>query len=122
MAHMSPRLKARRNRFGAGGVAPSVKITSPASNYLLLLAGSPSTLAVTGEANDDVDGDVSANIVWTSDKELSSSPLAPTVLGTGAAADLALTVVGVHKITATITATTGSPLASRSASIYVTVQ
>ena len=64
---MSPRLKARRGRFGAGGLSgPTLRITAPSGGTDVGGAGgsgSPTTSFV-GTASDDLDGDISANIVW----------------------------------------------------------
>ena len=129
MAHMSPRLKARRGRFGAGGLDPSVSITFPANNANLtadLVFGSPeefgSAALFTGVATDDIDGDISSSIVWSSDAVGS-----PAILGTGASigtlgspATLILPV-GTHVITAQAFPSTGSPVPVVTDSITIVV-
>ncbi len=116
MGHMSPRLKARRGRFGPGGLAPIVTITSPANGASFASAGSPvSTASVnfTGTAFDDVDGDISAVITW----DYNGSPFAQA--GGSVTQNLP---VGTHVITATAIATTGgSPLGVGTDSITITV-
>lgn len=60
---MSPRLKARRGRFGPGGLTgPILKILAPANNAHIL--GSPATLFI-ATASDDIQGDIRSDIVWT---------------------------------------------------------
>lgn len=114
MGNMSPRLKARRGRFGAGGLAPIVTITSPDSRLSFAGIGSPGAvdIAVTATAIDDVDGDISSSIIWSSDVDGN--------VGTGASDTLELSV-GDHVLTATATATSGSPQVEASDSITVTV-
>lgn len=119
MGHMSPRLKARRGRFGAGGLDPTVNITSPANNTVLTASvGSPfSALAsFTGVATDPEDGDISSSIVWSSSIDGS--------LGTGAAiggSPQVLLTQGVHTITAQAVPSSGSPIPVVTDEITVTV-
>ena len=61
---MHPRLKARRGRFGAGGLkGPVVRITEPAGGTLILV-GSPASASFSGTAADDLQGDISSSILW----------------------------------------------------------
>lgn len=92
---MSPRLKARRGRFGPGGLTgPVLKIVSPVNGATI--AGSPAQL-FTATAVDDLDGDLSASVDWYVG---TGSPLDVT---TGAAVNLsAKLAVGVNTVTATV--------------------
>lgn len=125
----SPRQKAGKGIFGAGGLSPVVKVTSPTGNYQVTAtggAGSPLALSATvtaaATATDNVVGsplpgspsvaDVSASLQWVSDKD--------GLVGTGAAPTLTLTTLGQHVIT--VTAVDGSPTTqSGSAKLYVNV-
>ena len=88
MPGMSPRLKAKRGRFGAGGLTgPVLKILTPVDGASIV--GSPTTL-FTASASDDILGDLSSSIEWF--VQGAGSPLAtgfgsPTV-ATGASVDL----------------------------------
>ena len=101
MPHMSPRLKARRGRFGPGGLkGPNLTITSPANGFIFLNAGSPTTL-FTATSFDDLDGDISAAVTWTVGL---GSPLA--VEATGASVDLnAFLTFGSPQVAQVVTAT-----------------
>ena len=101
MGHMSPRLKARRGRFGSGGFAPNVTITSPASGFA---ASTGTPFAATATAIDPESGDISANLVWSSNLDGGS----PAVVGTGGSVNITLLTVGTHIITASA-ADAGSP-------------
>ena len=92
MAHMSPRLKMRRGRFGLGGFsAPILKIISPLNGATLQSqVGSPGagiTVTFVGTSADDVGGDLSSAIVWTS---AYGSPI-PTATGS----TVVLTLLGI---------------------------
>jgi len=76
---------------GAPNTAPSVSITGPA-NDTTVVEGTVMTL--TGTANDDEDGDLGANLIWSSNKD--------GVLGTGTSVATTLSK-GRHTITATVT-------------------
>ena len=93
MPGMSPRIKAKKGRFGVAGLLPpTVSITSPAEGATI-----STTATFVGVASDDLNGNVSSDIVWTSDVD--------GALGTGASVTInspALTV-GAHVITASIT-------------------
>ncbi len=121
MGHMSPRLKARRGRFGPAGYPPVVTITSPADGATFVAAGSPVNTAsvnLTGTAFDDLGSpqDISSSIVWTSDIQAGS----PVSLGTGDSITVEL-IIGTHVITASATDNTGSPQKTGTDSITITV-
>ena len=102
MAGMSPRIKAKKGRFGDLGLAAVVRITSPNTNSTYVRTGSPLTVDVdvTATATDDLTGDVSAGISWTSSLD--------GAVGSGGASDtLSLTTAGTHVLTAS--ASHGSP-------------
>ena len=89
---MSPRIKAKKGRFGTGGLPPVISILTPADGYA---ATSGVGFAATATAVDPEGGDISANIVWTSDIDGS--------VGTnGGSTTLTLTTIGTHVITATV--------------------
>ncbi len=98
MAHMSPRLKMRRGRFGLGGFfAPILKIISPLNGATVQSqVGSPDAgIAVTfiGTAADDVGGDLSSSIVW--EANIGSPTVgSPTPTATGATVILTLRGIG----------------------------
>ena len=98
---MSPRIKAKKGRFGSAGLAPVVTIGDHTVNTGS--AGSPVvpvyTLDIAGVAIDDLGGNISASIIWTSSIDGS--------LGTGASLSGASLSAGTHVITAS--ATDGSP-------------
>lgn len=97
---MSPRLKARRGRFGPAGLAPVVTITSA---VVTVVAGSPETYTIdlAGTAFDDLgvgspsSTDLSASIAWSSDVD--------GALGVGATLTAVALSAGPHVITATVT-------------------
>ena len=122
MAHMSPRLKARRGRFGAAGLAPTINITSPANNASFASNESGfASINFVGEATDPEDGDISSSIIWSVPGSPKATPGSPAgVLGTGASISGDLEI-GEHVVTATAFATSGSPRAEVTASITVTV-
>ena len=62
---MSPRLKSRRGRFGASGLSgPTLAIFGP-GGILAFGPGSPTTIGnFTGVSSDDLDGNLSGDIVW----------------------------------------------------------
>ena len=95
---MSPRLKARRGRFGPGGLSgPVLKIVSPANGSSVQAGGSPIVFFV-GTAVDDLDGDLSASIGWSTGV---GSPLVADA--TGASVNLATFLsVGANTVTATV--------------------
>lgn len=101
MGHMSPRIKAKKGRFGPDGLAPIVRITSPNSGDTFASSGSPlaASVQLVGEAFDDLTGDVSGTIVWTSDKD--------GALGSGQSVSPNLSV-GRHRITARVTVGSGT--------------
>ncbi len=118
MGHMSPRLKARRGRFGPAGYPPVVTITSPADGATFVAAGSPVNTAsvnFTGTAFDDLGSpqDISSSIVWT-------QAGSPGSLGTGDSITVNLSI-GTHVITASATDNTGSPQKTGTDSITITV-
>ena len=95
MPGMSPRIKAKKGRFGPGGLPHTVQITS--GGGAIVGTGSPVTGARTfvGESLDDLLGDISSTIVWTSNVD--------GALGTGASVSPAALTAGAHVITATVT-------------------
>jgi hypothetical protein len=92
--------------IAVGNAAPRVTITGPATGTSIT-EGAPLTL--TGTASDTEDGDITNNVLWTSDLQ--------GALGSGGTVPAALTV-GTHTITASATDTTNQ---TRSASISVIV-
>ncbi len=76
---------------------PVVTISAPQNNFTVT-AGSPITFV--GSASDGEDGVLSANVVWTSNKE--------GVLGSGASLTTSLRVRGTHLVTASVTDSHGS--------------
>jgi len=116
MPGMSPRIKAKKGRFGAGGLVPIINILSPADGANV--AGSPSTFVVTIEAYDDIDGDLRS--IATLSTQVAGSP-STLDLGTFAA-NGTLTVnlpAGTYVLTASVTAPTAG--ATSTDSITVTV-
>lgn len=127
---MHPRLKMRRGRFGPGGfTGPVLKILSPA-NGSVFGPGSPGVVPnFVGQASDDLDGDISANIQWF--VAGAGSPSAgigspEDVVATGASVDLSGRIVDVgspggpalYTVTARVADSGGNV---RTASITVTV-
>jgi len=105
---LSPRMKAKKGRYGAGGLIHTVEILSPVGGFVVVASGSPLAGNVTlrGKALDDLLGDVSSTIVWTSSVD--------GALGTGANVAAVLTTGGgspatAHVITATVTIS-GTPV------------
>lgn len=90
MPGMSARSKARKGRFGGGGLAPSVRITTSPSTATNAVA-----FAVAATVSDDeVGGDLANLLDWSSDLDGS--------VGSGAAPSLTLTTVGTHYVTASV--------------------
>lgn len=92
MPGMSPKIKAKKGRFGVGGLVPTIAILSPASGHSVAANGSPVVNAIVtfrGQAFDDA-GDVSSSIAWSSDID--------GALGTG------------KTLTTDLSANVGSPL------------
>lgn len=99
MPRMSPRIKLRKGRLA--GSVPVVTITSPVPAgsppvHNVGSAGSPplGTFSAAATAVDDVGGDLSANLRWTSNLD--------GLVGTGANPSISLTV-GTHTLTASVT-------------------
>ena len=92
---MSPQIKARKGRFGAGGTAPDLSILT----YVAEVTAGVASTDFTASASDTVDGNITATIDWTSDLDGS--------VGTGGSPSITLTTVGTHVITVTATAPTG---------------
>jgi hypothetical protein len=111
---MSPRIKAKKGRFGPGGLLPSITITSPA-NGISVDTGSPATnvFAATAVVVDDLSTLLGTDIVWT-------SSIDGSVGANGASTTITLTTPGAHVLTATVS-DTGSPSRNVSDSINVTV-
>ena len=116
---MSPRMKAKKGRFGLLGLPPLVTITSPVNGYTVAAsAGSPLSSAdvdVTATATDDFGSplDISSTIVWTSSID--------GAVGSGGSPDRLRLSVGTHVITASASDQVGSPARTGSDSITVTV-
>ena len=83
---------------GGGNTAPTVTITAPVN-------GSSSdegvSIGFAGTANDSEDGDISANLTWTSDLD--------SIIGSGASFSTSTLSVGAHTITASVTDSGGLP-------------
>jgi len=103
---MSPRIKAKKGRFGAGGVDPTIAVVGPDS-----AVNAVAEAGFISVANDDVDGDISATTTWTSDLD--------GLLGTGASVSLTFTTVGTHVVTAEATAATGGATTSSTLTVEV---
>ena len=88
--------------------APLVGISQPASGTTVLVGAS---IAFTGTATDAQDGNMSANLVWTSNTQ--------GQIGTGASFSFSGLTVGSHTITAAVTDSGGLP---GSAAVIVIVQ
>lgn len=107
MPGMSPRTKAKKGIFGVGGLAPLLNLVS------FLTAGT--TGGDTGfEANayDDIDGDLTALITWTSDVD-------GVVGGPGGTPTLTFTSTGPHVVTVAVTSPTGGQTTSTTFNITV---
>lgn len=91
MPGFSPRIKAKKGRFGVGGLPAVIRILSAVVNSV----GSPATftLDASGTATDPELGNVSASIAWSSDVD--------GALGTGASISSVPLSAGPHVITAT---------------------
>ena len=111
MPGMSPRIKAKKGRFGAGGLLPSLEITSPADGATVAGGGSPAVVALVGVVQDDLGAITSADIIWSSSLD--------GALGTGATVSPSL-VVGTHVITATAV-DAGSPSGGRAVTDTITI-
>ncbi len=98
---MSPRIKAKKGRFGADGLPPTIKITSHVN-------GDTETLTVdftmTAVATDPENGDVSAAITWSSVQTSGgTSGIVQITTGIGGTQAVTVTVeAGTYDITATI--------------------
>ncbi len=86
---------------------PTVAITSPANGAAFAFGAS---VAFAGSASDDEDGDISANLSWSSDLD--------GTIGSGASFNTTALSVGTHTITASVTDSAGD---SGNASISVTI-
>lgn len=106
---MSPRIKAKKGRFGAGGLAPLLTLI----NTPLTAVNAVPEAGYEASAFDDLDGDISASITWTSDLD--------GVVGGPGGGPLALTftTVGTHVLTIEATATTGGATVSDTVSVVV---
>lgn len=100
MGHMSPAIKAKKGRFGVGGIAPTITVSGMPAVFTTLVGQS----GMTSAANDATDGDISASSTWTSDLD--------GLVGTGAAPTITLTTLGAHVITVVATAPTGPQTAT----------
>ena len=96
MPHMSPNIKARKGRLGAGGTYPDLNILTSVP-YVTQGVGDT---GFTASASDAVDGDITAAITWTSD-------LDGVVGGPGGTPTLTFTTLGAHVLTVSVTAPTG---------------
>ena len=77
---------------GGSNTAPTVSITAPADGSSF---DEGVSITFTGSANDAEDGDISANLAWTSDLDGS--------IGSGASFSTSALSVGAHTITASVT-------------------
>jgi len=93
MPGMSPRIKAKKGRFGASGLPPSIEITLPSTGFI---SKTNDSFPASGTAIDPELGDVSTSIVWTSSQETGN-------LATGKNVSIILVSVTEHILTATIT-------------------
>jgi hypothetical protein len=96
---------------GASNTAPTVTITAPANGSSF---ASGNTVSFSGTATDE-DGDLSANLSWTSDVE------GATPIGTGASFASTSLSEGTHVITASVS-DSGSPSLTGQAQITLTVE
>lgn len=120
MAHMSPRLKARRGRFGLGGLRGAVLLILSPANGSIFGPGSPATLPnFVGSAADDLDGDISANISWH--VQGIGSPAAGLPLGSPDTGDATGASVDLSGFFATGSPVTGSPKADKVHTVVATV-
>lgn len=97
------------NRYGSGGgtnTAPSVTISTPANGASFVQGA---TVTMSGTASDDQQGDLSAQLNWTSDRD--------GALGSGTPLQRVLSV-GTHVLTASVTDSGGLP---GSASVQINV-
>ena len=114
MPGMSPRIKAKKGRFGVEGLIHTVQILSPLSGSSFSLTGSPIVeipFTATGKVTDDLGAVTGADIVWTSDVDGS-------VGANGTPTAITLTTLGAHVITATVT--NGTQVVTDSISVTVT--
>ncbi len=91
MAHMSPRLKMKRGRFGLGGFKGPTLIINGPGGILLFGPGSPTNIGnFTGVSADDIQGDISSGIEWSVSGPGSPSgiTLGSPILDTGASVNL----------------------------------
>ena len=116
---MSPRIKAKKGRFGVGGLVPSIRILTPARQSSVSRGGSPGSAVFTAtvEAFDDINGDVSSQVVWTDSLDVIGVASPATAL-TGASVSVTLTTPGVHTLTATYT--DGTNVVTDTATVTVT--
>lgn len=112
MPGMSPRIKAKKGRYGVEGLIHTVQILSPASGSSFSLAGSPAEFpfAATAKVYDAEGAVTKADAVWTSDVDGS-------VGANGSPTALTLTTLGAHVITATVTS--GSHVVTDTISVTV---
>ena len=99
MPGMSARIKAKKGRFGVDGLVPTIQILAPEDGFTIAKAGSPVATAdftLRGQAFDDLQGDVSSTIDWSTDQ-------AEGALGTGKSLAVQLTTEATHVITASVT-------------------
>ena len=112
MPGMSPRIKAKKGRYGVEGLIHTVQILSPLSGSSYSL-GSPSELPFTATAKvtDDLGAVTSADVVWSSGGTgFSAANGSPT----------AVTFTGAGTFTLTATVTNGTQVVSDSISVTVT--
>lgn len=91
MPGMSPRIKAKKGRFGLDGLAPLLNLVSFATTATNLVGQT----GFEANANDDLDGVLTASITWTSDLD--------GLLGTGGTPTLTFTTVATHTVTVEVT-------------------
>lgn len=89
MAGMSPRIKAKKGRFGADGLPPVLTVLDPLDGATISASHAASASAIDPEG-----GDISASITWTSDVDGS--------VGTGGTPNLSVSTTGAHVLTVEI--------------------
>jgi hypothetical protein len=105
---MAPAQKAKKGRFGAGGTHPDISIIAFPTEVTTLVG----TGGYSATASDIVDGDLTAVIDWTSDLDTAS-------VGTGGTPTITLTALGLHTITVSATAATGTQVVSQNIQVNV---
>ena len=114
MPGMSPRIKAKKGRFGVEGLIHTVQILSPLSGSSFSLTGSPIVeipFTATAKVTDDLGAVTGADVVWSS---------AGTGFSAANGTPTAVTFTGVGTFTLTATVTNGTQVVTDSISVTVT--